>query len=88
MKIEVEVICIHKLHNSKRMDLFSLPDEILTTLLFTWLDLEGIARLDSGFCIKSKRPRFLSVLSAGHQAYDHGFCHLKETGKLSWNLCY
>jgi hypothetical protein len=43
--------------------MLSLPEDILVTLVESWLKWQGLVKLDSAVCEHSHRPRFVQVIS-------------------------
>ena len=50
--------------------LLDLPEALVASFLFEWLELKDLVRLESAYCRKSSRSQLLSLLSSEHHVYN------------------
>lgn len=60
-----------------------LPSCVLAALLFSWLDIEDVARLDSACCRRSTREMFLHLCQRKEIAFEHEL-NLHNTWLMMW----
>ena len=59
-------------------DFFELPADLTSSLLFNWLILKDLVKLDTAICQKSRRSQFLPLISSEHLVYTRWIKHKNE----------
>lgn len=79
--------------------LLLLPEELLASLLSDWIDVKDLARLDTAYCSRSKRPGLLADLASCVTQNIEPLCERREQrtrwakidGLMAWilqrNIC-
>ena len=62
--------------------LIALQDDLAVEILFSWLQINELARLDLAYCRKADRSQWLSLLSS--QSNVHSSCSLWNIAKARW----
>jgi hypothetical protein len=52
------------------MFVFELPDEVIATILSSWVDTEFLAMFDTALCASEARPLFLTLIRQGYFIAD------------------